>query len=141
MTAAARRKRRTGAKTDQIDASGDRQDSSPRTRSVGPAVRRSQPRRRLFGIGYRRELLGERAMALNHLHGDMEKLRSGYHTEITSPGSVKGLNQAARMLRDDKSARARVLRSRITRIRALNRQTGDLAAKKPHERSKHQARH
>ena len=36
MTAAARRKRRTGAKTDQIDASGNRQDPSPRTRSVDP---------------------------------------------------------------------------------------------------------
>ena len=91
-------------------------------------------RRRLFGIGYRRELLDERAMALNRLHGGMEELRSGYHTEITSLGSVKGLNQAAGMLRDDESARVRVVRSRITRIRALNRQVKDLTAKKSHER-------
>ena len=125
MTAGARRKRRAGAKTGRIDALEIARIAAREPDLRAP--RCADPNQDTACLtGYRRELLDERTMALNRLHGDMEKLRSGYHTEITSLGSVKGLNQAARMLRDDKSARARVLRSRITWIRVLNRQVEDL---------------
>ena len=127
MTAAARRGRRTGAKNDQVDAletaritARDHDLRAPRCAGV--------PDDLACLVGFRRELVKARTAAINRLHGDLEKIRCGYHTRIASLTSSKGLDGAARMLRGDTSARARVARSRINQIRGLNRQINSLGA-------------
>ena len=121
MTAAARRGRRTSAKTDQIDAleiariaARDDDLPAPRCTAGDPDI--------ACIVGYRSELVTERTAALNRLHSDLMKIRCGYHTKLTSLTTAKGLNAASRLLRGDDSAPARVARERISRIRSLNRQ-------------------
>ena len=121
MTAAARRRRRTAAKTDQIDALeiarvAAREDNLPPPRCAADTADVA------CVVGYRRELVKERTAAVNRLHSDMMKIRCEYHNTVSSLTNVKELNAAARLLRGDKSPRARIARARITRIRNLNRE-------------------
>lgn len=128
MTAAARRGRRTGAKTDLVDAleiaritARDRDLPAPRFAGA--------PHELACLVGYRRELVKDRTAAINRLHADLEKIRCGYHTRTGAFTSRRGLDTAARLLRGDPSAPAEVARSRITHIRRLNRQVDALSAR------------
>ena len=60
--------------------------------------------------------------AINRLHSALEKIRCGYHARTGSLTSPTGLHAASRLPRGDASARAEVVRGRITQIRRLNRQ-------------------
>lgn len=121
MTAAARRGRRTAAKTDQIDALeiariAARDDDLPAPRCA------TGTQDIACIVSYRRELVEERTATVNRLHSDLTRIRCGYHKTISSLTTVKSLNAAERLLRDDKNTQARVARARITRIRSLNQQ-------------------
>ena len=121
MTAAARRTRRSGAKTDRIDAleiarAAARGDDLPAPRCA------DHSRDIACLVDYRVELVKQRTAAINRLHSDLSKIRCGYHKNTAALTTVTGLDTAARLLRGDKAAAARVARSRITQIRALNRQ-------------------
>ena len=127
MTAAARRGRRTRAKTDQVDALEiaritARDDDLPTPRFVG--IRDDLA----CLVDYRRELVKDRTAALNRLHSALEKIRCGYHTRTGALTSRQGLDTAARLLRGDTAPRATIARSRITQIRRLNRQINALGA-------------
>ena len=128
MTAAARRGRRTGAKTDEVDALEiaritARDHDLPAPRFTGA------PNELACLVGYRRELVKDRTAAINRLHADLEKIRCGYHTRIGALTSRRGLDAAARLLRGDPGAPAEVARSRITHIRRLNRQIDTLSTR------------
>ena len=121
MTAAARRGRRTGAKTDQVDALeiariAARDDDLPAPRFSGA------PDNLACLVDYRRELVKDRTAAINRLHSALEKIRCGYHTRTGSLTSPTGLHAASRLLRGDATTRAEVARGRITQICRLNRQ-------------------
>ena len=127
MTAAARRGRRTGAKTDQIDALeiariAARDNDLPVPRCAVDTEDIS------CLINYRRELVKDRTAAVNRLHSDLMRIRCGYHRSISSLVTTKGLNKAARLLRGDSGVRARVGCGRVTRIRSLNHQIKTLTA-------------
>ena len=62
-------------------------------------------------------------------HGALEKIRCGYHTRTGALSGPKGLDAASRLLRGDTTTRAEVARDRITHIRRLNRQIGQLGAR------------
>ena len=128
MTAAARRGRRTGAKSDQVDAleiaritARDRDLPAPRFADA--------PDDLACLVGYRRELVKDRTAAINRLHSALEKIRCGYHTRTGPLTSTKALDAAARMLRGDTGARAEVARSRIRQIRRLNRDIDALSGR------------
>ena len=122
MTAAARRSRRAASKTDQIDAleiariAVREEDLPPPPRCAADADGIA------CVVNYRRELVTERAAAVNRLHSDLMKIRCGYHNGIASLIAAKGLNAAARLLRGDKSPRAGIARARVGRIRCSNRE-------------------
>ena len=102
MTAAARRRRRTAAKTDQIDALeiarvAAREDDLPPPRCAADTADI------VCVVNYRRGLVKERTAAVNRLHSDLMKIRCGYHNGITSLTTPKGLNAAARLLRGDEN--------------------------------------
>ena len=127
MTAAARRGRRTGAKTDEVDAleiaritARDRDLPAPRFAGA--------PDDLACLVNYRHELVKDRTSAINRLHADLEKIRCGYHTRTGALTSRRGLDAAARLLRGDPSAAAEVARRRVTRIRRLNREIDALNA-------------
>ena len=127
MTAAARRGRRTGAKTDEVDALEiaritARDCDLPAPRFAGA------PDDLVCLVNYRRELVKDRTSAINRLHADLEKIRCGYHTRTGALTSRRGLDAAARLLRGDPSAAAEVARRRVTRIRRLNREIDALSA-------------
>ena len=128
MTAAARRGRRTGAKTDHIDALEiaritARDDDLPAPRCA------NAPDDLQCLVDYRRELVKDRTAAINRLHSALEKIRCGYHTSTGALTSPKGLDAASRLLRGDTTTRAEVARDRITHIRRLNRHIDQLSAR------------
>ena len=127
MTAAGRRRQRTAAKTDPADALaiarvGLREPALPPPRPDGAV----EELRSL--VRYRCELTAQRTQQVNRLHADLSQLRPGYHRRIGRLTSVKALDAAARMLRGDNSARARVARDRIKALRGLRRTITGLAA-------------
>ena len=128
MTAAARRGRRTGAKTDHIDALEiaritARDDDLPAPRCA------DAPDDLQCLVDYRRELVKDRTAAINRLHSALEKIRCGYHTSTGALTSPKGLDAASRLLRGDTTTRAEVARDRIAHIRRLNRHIDQLGAR------------
>ena len=128
MTAAARRGRRSGAKTDHIDALeiariAARDDDLPAPRCA------NAPDDLQCLVGYRRELVKDRTAAINRLHSALEKIRCGYHTRTGALTSPKGLDAASRLLRGDTTTRAEVARGRIAHIRRLNRHIDQLGAR------------
>ena len=128
MTAAARRGRRTGAKTDHIDALEiaritARDDDLPAPRCA------NAPDDLQCLVDYRRELVKDRTAAINRLHSALEKIRCGYHTSTGALTSPKGLDAASRLLRGDTTTRAEVARDRIAHIRRLNRHIDQLSAR------------
>ena len=128
MTAAARRGRRSGAKTDHIDALeiariAARDDDLPAPRCA------NAPDDLQCLVGYRRELVKDRTAAINRLHASLEKIRCGYHTRTGALTSPKGLDAASKLLRGDTTTRAEVARDRITHIRRLNRHIDQLGAR------------
>ena len=127
MTAQARRRQRSNTKTDRVDALliariGARDDDLPPARGDGPL----DELRCL--VGYRRELVQSRTGHVNRLHGDLEKIRCGYHRTISAITSDKALTRVMRLLSGDTGARANVARGRVRRIRQLNRQIADLTS-------------
>ena len=127
MTAQARRHQRTGTKTDRVDALliariGARDDDLPPARGDGPL----DELRCL--VGYRRELVQSRTGHVNRLHGDLEKIRCGYHRTISAITSDKALTRVMRLLCGDTGARANVARGRVRHIRELNRQIAELTS-------------
>ena len=127
MTAAGRRRQRTAAKTDPADALaiasvGLREPALPPPRPDGAI----EELRSL--VRYRCELTAQRTQAINRLHADLSQLRPGYHHRTGRLTTAKALDAAARMLRSDNSARARIARDRIKTLRALRRTISRLAA-------------
>ena len=127
MTAQARRHQRSNTKTDRVDALlvariGARDDDLPPTRGDGPL----DELRCL--VGYRRELVQSRTGHVNRLHGDLEKIRCGYHRTISAITSDKALTRVMRLLCGDTGARANVARGRVRHIRELNRQIAELTS-------------
>lgn len=127
MTAAGRRRQRTGAKTDPADAVaiarvGLREAALPPPRPYGAV----EELRSL--VRCRRELVAQRTQLINRLHADLSQLRPGYHHRTGRLTSAKALDAAARMLRGDNSARARIARDRVKTLRALRRTIDSLAA-------------
>ena len=121
MTAAALRSRRTGAKTDRIDALeiarvAARDDDLPTPRCADDTADIA------CLVDYRSELVKQRTATMNRLHSDLSKIQCGYHKNTAAFTTAKGLDKAYRILRGDKTAAARVARGRITQIRVLNRQ-------------------
>ena len=128
MTAAARRGRRSGAKTDHIDALeiariAARDDDLPAPRCA------NAPDDLQCLVDYRRELVKDRTAAINRLHASLEKIRCGYHTSTGTLTSPKGLDAASKLLRGDTTTRAEVARDRITHIRRLNRHIDQLGTR------------
>ena len=125
MTAAARRRQRTGTKTDPADALaiarvGFAEPTLPPPRPGGHIEE-------LRGlVRYRCELSAQRTRQINRLHADLSQLRPGYHHRTGRLISIKALDAAARMLRGDHSASARIALSRITTLRGLRRDIASL---------------
>ena len=126
MTAAGRRRQRTGTKTDPADAL-----AIARVGLAEPTLPPPRPGGHIEElrclVRYRCELSAERTRQINRLHADLSQLRPGYHHRTGRLISVKALDAAARMLRGDHSARARIARSRITTLRGLGRDIASLA--------------
>ena len=128
MTAAARRGRLTGAKSDHIDAleiariaARDHDLRSPRFAGACDEL--------ACLVSYRRELVAARTAAINRLHGDLEKIRCGYHTHTAALTSPRGLDAATKLLRGDTGPRAEIARDRVRQIRQLNRQVDALSTR------------
>ena len=122
MTAQARRRQRSNTKTGRVDAVlvariGARDDD------VAPARRDGQLNELRCLVGYRRELVKSRTSHVNRLHGDLEKIRCGYHRTISAITSDEALRRVMRLLCGDTGARANV-----AHIRELNRQIADLTS-------------
>ena len=127
MIAAARRRQRSGSKTDLGDALaiarvGLREPALPPPRPHG-AIEELR-----CVVRYRRELVADRTRQVNRLHADLEQLRPGYHQRIGRLSTTKALDRAMRLLRGDTTSRAQVARNRIKTLRALQRAIDDLAA-------------
>ena len=127
MTAAARRRQRSGSKTDPGDALaiarvGLREPALPPPRPHG-AIEELR-----CVVRYRREPLADRTRQVNRLHADLEQLRPGSHQRVGRLSTKAALDRAARLLRGDHSARAQVARSRIKTLRSLQRTIDGLAA-------------
>ena len=70
-----------------------------------------------------------RTAAINRLHGDLEKIRCGYHTHTAALTSPRGLDAATKLLRGDTGPRAEIARDRVRQIRQLNRQVDALSTR------------
>ncbi|MCY3850199.1 MAG: IS110 family transposase [Acidimicrobiaceae bacterium] len=98
MTAAARRRQRTGTKTDPADAAaiarvGLREPALPPPRPDGAVEELRNPAR------CRCELVSQRTQLINRLHADSPRLRPGYRHRTGRLTSAKALDSAARMPR------------------------------------------
>ncbi|WP_420626138.1 IS110 family transposase [Candidatus Poriferisodalis sp.] len=127
MTAAARRRQRTGSKTDPGDAL-----AIARVRLREPALPPPRPHGAIEElrclVRYRRELVADRTRQVNRLHADLEQLRPGYHQRVGRLSTTKALDRTARLLRGDTTSRAQVARNRIKTLRSLQRTIDGLAA-------------
>ncbi len=129
MTAAMRRGQRNQTKTDSADAllvarvaAREQQLPPPRPDGTLEELRTV--------VRYRRELVKGRNQQINRLHSDLERIHCGYHRRIPSPlTKPKALTRVSLLLRGDTSAAAHVARSRVRRIREMNRQIQDLTDK------------
>ena len=131
LTAQARRRQRTQAKSDPIDALliariALREPELPRIRPSGDI----EDLRVL--VRHRRELLSERTRAASRLHADLEQLKPGYQGRIGRLTTGRNLDRARRLLSGDDRVRARVAQQRVARLRQLNLQieriTGEIGA-------------
>ena len=125
LTAQARRRGRSQAKTDPIDALliariTLRDANLPTVRGDGPL----EALRSL--VDYRRELLGERTRLANRLHADLEQLRPGYQRRLPKLAHPATVDRARRLLADDARTRAQIARQRLTRLRQLHTQIAEL---------------
>jgi transposase len=125
LTAQARRRGRSQAKTDPIDALVIaritlRDSNLPAVRGDGPL----EALRAL--VDYRRELLAERTRVTNRLHADLEQLRPGYQRRLPRLTHPRAVGCARRLLDGDAHVRARVARQRLTRLRQLHTQIAEL---------------
>lgn len=125
LTAQARRRGRSQAKTDPIDALliariTLRDANLPTVRGDGPL----EALRSL--VDYRRELLGERTRLSNRLHADLEQLRPGYQRRLPKLAHPATVDRARRLLADDARTRAQIARQRLTRLRQLHTQIAEL---------------
>jgi transposase len=116
LTAQARRRGRSQAKTDPIDALliariTLRDANLPAVRGDGPL----EALRTL--VDYRRELLAERTRLTNRLHADLEQLQPGYQARLGALAHPNALDQARRLLAGDDRVRAGVARHRLLRLR------------------------
>ena len=127
MTAAARRRQRTGAKSDEVDAllvarigARDADLAPPR-----PPGRLEELR---CVVVYRREQVKARTAEVNRLHADLGQICCGYHRGTASLTSARALERVSRLVAGDTRARGDIARQRVRRIRELNRQIGELTA-------------
>jgi transposase len=120
------RLRRSG-KSDPIDALAIARVTA---REVGlPPARQAGPTEDLKVLSdYRDELVVERNAQVNRLHADLAIVRPGYASRCRHLVSARALTTAARLLRGSSSARARVARRRIARLRELDRRIAELAS-------------
>jgi transposase len=121
LTAQARRRQRTPAKSDPIDALliariTLRDEDLPQIRPDGAL----EDLRVL--VHHRRELRSERNRMANRLHADLEQLRPGYQERIGRLTTARNLDRARRLLAGDNRVRARVARQRVARLRQLTGQ-------------------
>ena len=121
LTAQARRRQRTQAKSDPIDALliariGLREPQLPQIRPSGDI----EDLRVL--VRHRRELLAERTRLASRLHADLEQLEPGYQARIGRLTTERNLDRARRLLSGDDRVRTQVARERVSRLRQLNRQ-------------------
>ncbi len=121
LTAQARRRQRTQAKSDPIDALlisriALREPELPQIRPSGDI----EDLRVL--VRHRRELQSERTRAASRLHADLEQLHSGYQARIGRLTTERNLDRARRLLAGDDRVRAHVAKERVARLRQLNRQ-------------------
>ncbi len=127
LTAQARKRQRSNAKSDPIDALliariTLREPDLPLTRPDGDV----EDLRVL--VRYRRELRAERNRQANRLHADLVQLRPGYQRRIGRLTTERNLDRARRLLAGDDGVRARTARQRVTRLRQLNRQMAEVTA-------------
>jgi len=127
LTAQARRRQRSPAKTDGIDALliariALRDHELPSIRPDGDI----EDLRVL--VRYRRELRAERNRIANRLHADLGQLHPGYQRRIGRLTTPQNLDRARRLLAGDDRVRARTARQRVTRLRQLNRQIAEVTA-------------
>jgi transposase len=118
LTALARRHERNHAKTDPIDAliiarTVLRDADLPAVRASGPV----EDLRDL--VHYRRELLAERNRQAGRLHSDLEQLCPGYQSRVGKLTTKIQLDRARRLLVGMSTARARLARKRIIRLREI----------------------
>ena len=127
MTAAARRRQRTGSGTDPGDALAIARVGLAE-RGLGPPRPDGAIEDLRCLVRYRREPLADRTPQINRLHADLEQLRPGYHQRVGRLGTKAAFDRATRLLRGDATSRARIARSRIKALRALQRTIDSLAA-------------
>lgn len=118
LTALARRHERNHAKTDPIDAliiarTVLRDADLPAIRSAGPL----EDLRDL--VHYRRELMAERNRQASRLHSDLEQLCPGYQAKVGKLTNKVHLDRGRRLLVGISTARARLARKRILRLREI----------------------
>jgi transposase len=125
LTSQARRRQRTQAKSDPIDALliariTLREPDLPKIRPDGEL----EDLRVL--VRHRRELRAERNRTANRLHADLEQLHPGYQQRIGRLTTQRNLDRARRLLTGDERVRARVARQRVTRLRQLTKQLDEI---------------
>ena len=127
MTAAARRRQRTGSKTDPGDALAIARVSLREPALPPPRPHGAIEEMRCV-VRYRRELIADRTRQINRLHADLEQRRPGYHQHVGRLSTTAALDRAARLLRGDTASRALIARNRIKALRSLQRVIDSLTA-------------
>ena len=126
LTVRERRRLRQHGKSDPLDALAIARVTA-REASLPPA-RQSGPAEDLKVLSdYRDELVVERNAAVNRLHADLAIVCPGYARVCPSLVSSRSLDKAARLLRSAPTVRAAVARSRVVRLRQLDREIAALA--------------
>ena len=127
LTARLRRRGRTQAKTDQVDALVIARVALRDHTLAAPTHWEDTEDLRVL-VSYRRELVEDRTAQANRLHADLAKLRPGYHQIIPRFTTRKALDQAMRLLWRDTTCHGRVAKQRIRRLRRLDSEIKDLTA-------------
>ena len=127
MTARLRRRGRTQAKTDQVDALVIARVALRDHTLSAPTFWEDTEDLRVL-VSYRRELVEDRTAGANRLHADLGKLRPGYHQNIPRLTTRKALDQAMKLLWRDTTCHGRVAKQRIRRLRQLDTEIKELTA-------------